>query len=144
MWTCPLCLQQFVRDHQYHSCRDKEIIDFFKWKPEHVQEVFDHFITSFQALGDVHYHPTKSMIAFSAKTRIAYLTRVGKNFIDISFMFHQPYNDNLCFHRIANVPGTDQYNHYFRLLYKDDINEEVKYFMQLAIDENEKQYSSAG
>jgi len=80
------------------------------------------------------------MIAFSAKTRIAYLTRVGKNFIDISFMFHQPYNDNLCFHRIANVPGTDQYNHYFRMMFKDDINEEVKYFMQLAIDVNEKQY----
>jgi len=140
MWTCPLCLQEFVREHQYHSCRDKEIIDFFKGKPEHVVELFEHFITSFQQLGDVHYHATKSMIAFSLKTRIAYVSRVGKNFIDILFMFHKPYDDNLCFYRIGNVPGTDQYNHYFRMMYKEDINEEVLSFMQLAIDENEKQY----
>ena len=140
MWTCPLCQQQFVREHQYHSCRDKEIIDFFKRKPEHVLELFEHFITSFQQLGDVRYHATKSMIAFSVKTRIAYLSRVGKNFIDIFFMFQKPYNDNLCFYRIGNVPGTEQYNHYFRMMYKEDINEEVLSFMQLAIDENEKQY----
>ncbi|CAN5245082.1 hypothetical protein BH20BAC1_BH20BAC1_18790 [soil metagenome] len=81
---------------------------------------------SFRELGDVNYHATKTMIAFSVKTRIAYVTRVGKNFIDVSFMFNQPYNDNLCFYRIGQVPGTDQYNHYFRTLYQEDINEEVK------------------
>lgn len=140
MWTCPLCRQQFVRAHQYHSCGDKEIIDFFKGKPGHVLELFEHFIISFQQLGDVHYHATKSMIAFSVKTRIAYLSRVGKNFINIFFMFQKPYNDNLCFYRIGNVPSTDQYNHYFRMMYKEDINEEVLSFMQLAIDDNEKQY----
>lgn len=81
------------------------------------------------------------MIALSAKTRIAYIARVGKNFIDVSFMFNKSYNDNLCFYRIGNVPGTDQYNHYFRMMYKDDVNEEVKKYMQLAIDEDEKKYA---
>lgn len=138
MWTCPLCQQPFVRDHQYHSCRDKKITDFFKGKPEHVLELFDHFITIFQQLGDVHYHATKSMIGFSVKTRIAYLTRVGKDFIDISFMFSKPFEDNLCFYRIGQVPGTDQYNHYFRMMYKEDVNDEVKHYMQFAIDEDEK------
>ena len=55
-------------------------------------------------------------------------------------MFNRAFNDNLCFYRIGRVPGTEQYNHYFRMMYNDDINDEVKHFMQLAIDENEKQY----
>ena len=140
MWTCQLCHQQFVRENQFHSCRDKQTIDFFKNKPKEVLELFDHFVITFQQLGDVHYHATKSMIAFSVKTRIAYLSRVGKNFIDVFFMFSQPFNDNLCFYRIGQVPGTEQYNHYFRMMYNEDINDEVKHFMQLAIDEDEKQY----
>ena len=140
MWTCHLCHQQFVRDNQYHSCRDKQITDFFKNRPKEVLELFDHLVITFQQLGNVSYHATKSMIAFSVKTRIAYITRVGKNFIDVSFMFNRPFNDNLCFYRIGQVPGTEQYNHYFRMMYNDDINDEVKHYMQLAIDENEKQY----
>lgn len=140
MWTCPLCNQQFVRDNQYHSCRDKQVIDFFKSRPEDVLGLFDHFVMSFQLLGDVKYHATKTMIAFSVKTRIAYLTRVGRNFIDICFMFNKPYNDNLCFYRIGQVPKTDQYNHYFRMMYREDVNDEVLHFMQLAVDGDEKHY----
>ncbi|MEO8111422.1 MAG: DUF5655 domain-containing protein [Ginsengibacter sp.] len=143
MWVCSLCNQQFVRDNQHHSCRDKQVIDFFKGKPAHLAELFDHLVMNFRELGDVKYHATKSMIAFSVRTRIAYITRVGKNFIDVSFMFNKPFNDNLCFYRIGRVPGTDQYNHYFRMIYEDDINEEVKQYMKLAILENEKQYGEA-
>lgn len=143
MWTCSLCNQQFVRDNQYHSCRDKTITDFFNNKPAHVQELFDQLIITFQELGNVHYHATKSMIAFSVKTRIAYITRVGRNFIDVSFMFNKSFDDNLCFYRIGRVPGTDQYNHYFRMMYKEDLNDEVKGFMKLAIDDNERQYKDS-
>ncbi len=143
MWTCSLCDQQFVRDNQYHSCGDKTITDFFKNKPAHVLQLFDQLIITFQELGNVRYHATKSMIAFSVKTRIAYITRVGRNFIDVSFMFNKPFNDNLCFYRIGRVPGTDQYNHYFRMMYKEDLNDEVKGYMQIAIDENERLYSDS-
>lgn len=48
MWTCPLCQQQFVREHQYHSCRDKQVTDFFKNKPTEVLELFDHLVITFQ------------------------------------------------------------------------------------------------
>jgi hypothetical protein len=72
------------------------------------------------------------MIGFAAKTRIAYVIRLGKNFVDIVFPFDQAYPDNLCFHKIAQVPGTQQYNHHLRLQDKKDINTEVKKFMKLA------------
>lgn len=137
MWTCPLCLQEFVRDHQYHSCGDKEISDYFKNRSPELLKLFEHFITIFQQLGDVKYHATKSMIALSVKTRIAYITRVGKNFIDVFFMFDKSYDDNLCFYRIGNVPGTSQFNHYFRMMYPEDINDEVRHYMKLAIEKNE-------
>ena len=74
------------------------------------------------------------MIGFAAKTRITYVTRLGKNFVDIVFPFSKPYHDNLCFHKIAQVPGQQQFNHHFRMCSEEDINEEVLHFMKLAYE----------
>ena len=72
------------------------------------------------------------MIAIASKTRIAYVTQLGKNFIDIVLPFDKPYPDNLCFRKIAQVPGQQQFNHHFRMLNTQDLNVEVKKFMKLA------------
>jgi Domain of unknown function (DUF5655) len=132
MWTCPLCGQRFVNTNQGHSCGDKVLNDFLQGKSEHTISLFWHFVGEYQQIGKVTIHPTKSMIAFAAKTRIAYVIRLGKNFVDIVFPFNKPYPDNLCFHKIAQVPGSQQFNHHFRLCNAEDINDEVKHFMQLA------------
>ncbi len=132
MWTCPLCDQQFLKTNQQHSCNDKVLQDFLKGKSEHTISLFHHFTKRYQQLGKVTVHPTKSMIAFAAVTRMVYLTRLGKDFIDIVFPFDKIYDDNLCFHKIAQVPGTQQFNHHFRMYRKEDLNEEVISFMQLA------------
>jgi hypothetical protein len=136
MWTCPICEQKFVRNGQTHSCKDKELSDYLAGKSEHTVALFWHFIESFQQIGKVTVHPTKSMIALAAKTRMAYITRLGKDFMDVSFMFEQPYNDNLCFMRIAQVPGTSQYNHYFRMMNPADVNKEVKKYMKMVYKNN--------
>jgi hypothetical protein len=75
------------------------------------------------------------MIAIAAKTRIAYITRLGKDFVDITFPLSKPYPDNLCFHKIAQVPGQQQFNHHFRMYKEEDVNEEVRGFMKLAFRE---------
>jgi hypothetical protein len=134
MWTCPLCGQQFVNNNQSHSCGDKVLADFLKGKSEHTISLFWYFTDCYQQIGKVTIHPTKSMIAFAAKTRIAFITRLGKDFVDIVFPFSEPYNDNLCFQKIAQVPGSRQFNHHFRMYLTDDVNEEVKQFMKLAYD----------
>lgn len=134
MWTCPLCRRQFVNTNQSHSCGDKALADFLKGKSEHTVSLFWHFVEKYQQLGKVTIHPTKSMIAFAAKTRIAYVIRLGKDFIDVVFPFTEPYNDNLCFHKIAQVPGSQQFNHHFRMCSQDDINEEVYDYMKLAYE----------
>jgi hypothetical protein len=74
------------------------------------------------------------MIGFAARTRMAYVIRLGKNFVDIVFPFDQPYPDNLCFHKIAQVPGSRQFNHHLRIFNKEDLNEEVLRFMRLAFE----------
>jgi Domain of unknown function (DUF5655) len=134
MWTCPLCNQQFVKNQQVHSCGDNLLADFLKGKSVHTIALFRHFTTCYQEIGKVTIHPTKSMIAFAAKTRIAYVTRLGKDFVDIVFPFKQSYDDNLCFHKIAKVPGQLQFNHHFRMYRSEDVNDEVLHFMRLAYD----------
>jgi len=135
MWTCPQCGQQFVNTAQVHSCGDKELADFLNGKSDHTLSLFWHFTACYQKIGNVTIHPTKSMIAFAAKTRIAFVIQLGKNFIDVVFPFDKPYNDNLCFRKIAQVPGSQQYNHHFRMLSKEDLNKEVKQFMKLAYEQ---------
>jgi len=36
--------------------------------------------------------------------------------------------------KIAQVPGQQQFNHHFRMYAKEDVNDEVKDFMKLALE----------
>ncbi len=132
MWTCSECQQQFKRTNQAHSCNDKTLADFLKGKSPVAIDLFWYVAESFQQFGLVTLHPTKTMIGFAANKRMAYLTRFGRDFIDITFPFAEPYHDNLCFHKIAQVPGQQQFNHHFRMYNNDDVNDEVLRFMKLA------------
>jgi len=107
--------------------------DFLSGKSDHTIALFNHFIKEFKKMGNVTVEPAKTMIGIaSSKKRIAYITQLGKNFIHVVFPFKVAYPDNLCFQKIAQVPGQDQYNHHFRMLAIEDVNTEVKKFMKLA------------
>jgi hypothetical protein len=114
---------------------EKSLDEFLKGKSELTLSLFHYFVEEYQRIGKVSIHPAKSMIGIATpRKRIAYITQLGKNFIHVVFPFEKPYQDNLCFQKIAQVPGDDkQYNHHFRMLSKDDLNKEVISFMKLAI-----------
>ncbi|MGM9476029.1 DUF5655 domain-containing protein [Pedobacter sp. GSP4] len=112
---------------------EKLLSDFLNGKTEYTLGLFRFFIDQLAEMGEVNLRPTKSMIALEAKTSFAYITQLGKNFIHVVIPFNRPYEDNLCFSKIAQVPGTKQYNHHLRILFKEDINEEVKGFLKLAM-----------
>ncbi|GHM99280.1 hypothetical protein WSM22_07700 [Cytophagales bacterium WSM2-2] len=113
---------------------EKRVDDFLDGKSEHTLSLFHHFVSEFQRVGKVTLHPAKTMIGIATeRKRIVYITQLGKNFIHVVFPFEKPYSDNLCFQKIANVPGDEkQYNHHFRMMAKEDINKEVISFMKLA------------
>jgi hypothetical protein len=97
------------------------------------QLLLDHFIAELQKIGAVEIHPHKTMISICrGKQGVAYITQAGKSFIHVVFPFKQRYDDNLCFQRIQEVPGRHTIYHHFRLLHKDNINEEVRKFMRMA------------
>lgn len=139
MWTCPACSQKFLHENQYHSCNDRSVDSFFIGKSDQVIELFQYFIEEYKKIGCFVLHPAKSRIAFAAKIRFGYVSRVGKDFIDIALTFDKPYVDNLCFYRIGEVPGGKIFQHYIRLMLKDDINDEVRKFMRMALQVGNKQ-----
>lgn len=115
---------------------DKTIADFLANKSDHTVALFHHFVAQFQVLGNISVLPAKTMIGLATpRKRIAYITQLGKNFIHVVFPFEQPYPDNLCFQKIAQVPGDDkQFNHHYRMFLQEDVNEEVVEFMRLAYE----------
>ena len=115
---------------------NKTIQDFLKGKTDRTLELYHHFISEYKKLGAVTLHPAKTMIGIANdKKRIAWITQLGKNFIHVVFPFKQPYPDNLCFQKIAQVPGdAHQFNHHFRMYYIEDVNDEVKKFMKMALE----------
>lgn len=107
---------------------------FLAGKSEHTLDLFKHFVTEFENLGTIYLHPTKTMIAIdNGQKRIAWITQLGKNFIHVVLPFNQPYHDNLCFQKVGQVPGSNQFNHHFRMLQKEDLNDEVKKYLKLAL-----------
>jgi hypothetical protein len=115
---------------------DKTLEDFLKGKSDHTLELFKNFIKAYKKIGKITIHPAKTMIGIATpRKRIAYITQLGKNFIHVVFPFEKAYDDNLCFQKIAQVPGdAHQYNHHFRMLAKEDLNEEIVRFMRLAYE----------
>ncbi|WP_231459704.1 MULTISPECIES: DUF5655 domain-containing protein [unclassified Pedobacter] len=114
---------------------DKELSDFLKGKTEYTLELFRFFIDEFNKIGPVELQPLKSMIAIKGKNKIAYVTQLGKNFVHVVIPFNVCFEDNLCFTKIAQVFGTNQYNHHLRLYFNDDINTEVKSYLNKAYSE---------
>jgi hypothetical protein len=112
---------------------DNQLSDFLTGKSEHTLALFNHFLNQYNTIGEVKAVPLKSMIGLdNGHKRIAYIIQLGKNFIHVVFPFKQEHPDNLCFQKIAQVPGQQQFNHHFRMLNIDDVNEEVLVFMRLA------------
>lgn len=130
-------VQDFLYSYTMKDMTDDElgIKQFLIGKPEHTLSLYQHFITEFRKIGDITVGPTKTMIGISnSRKRIAWITQLGRNFIHVVFPFHEPYNDNLCFQKVAQVPGSNQFNHHLRILNTEDINDEVMDFMRMAYD----------
>jgi hypothetical protein len=115
---------------------EKQLAEFLTGKSEHTLMLFNAFISRFSEVGEIIVEPTKSMIGISnSNKRIAWVTQLGKNFVHVVFPFKQEHPDNLCFQKIAQVPGQIQFNHHFRIYLPDDLNDEVLGFMELAYRE---------
>lgn len=113
-----------------------ELSAFLYGRSAHALALFHHFIAQYKAIADVTVYPTKTMIGISnSHRRVAWITQLGKNFIHVVFPFKREYPDNLCFQKIGQVPGQEQYNHHFRMLNIDDLNDEVLRFMLLACND---------
>ncbi len=110
-----------------------QISQFLTGKTAHTLTLYHHFIKEFEKIGNISIEPTKTMIGISnTHKRIAWVTQLGKNFIHVVFPLREPYYDNLCFQKVAQVPGSNQFNHHLRILHTEDINEEVLGFMRIA------------
>jgi hypothetical protein len=127
-------------DKKINKPDDERIKSFLNGKSKLTLQLFHHFVSEYEKLGNVTLHPAKTMIGVAnAHKRIAWITQLGKNFVHVVFPFQKPYEDNLCFQKIAQVPGDDrQFNHHFRMYATEDINKEVKEFMKLAYKEEHK------
>ncbi len=134
LWICPVCGQRFVHNNQRHSCNEKTLDDFLEGKSEHTLDLFYLFISEYKKIGDFVLHPAKSRIAFASRIRFGYIHRLGKDYVDVVLTFNQPHHDNLCFYRIGEVPGGKYFQHYLRIMKRDDINEEVRKYMKMALD----------
>jgi len=138
MWTCPICDQRFLRKNQTHSCNEKTVDDFLLGKSDHTIDLFYHFISEYRKIGRFVLHPARSRIAFAAKRRFGYIHRLGKDFVDIALTFNEPYRENLCFYRIGEVPGGKIFQHYLRVMRREDVNDEVRKFMKMALENGNK------
>ena len=133
MWTCPLCNQDFLNPNKAHTCSGNvALAEILKGKSEYTLSLFEHFVTEYRQIGEVTMHAGKGPISLAARKRIVYISRLGKNFMDVVFRFKEAYTDNLCFNKINQIAGRGDYFHHLRIYFKEDINDELRLYMAKA------------
>lgn len=118
------------------TSQDPAVKTFIAGKSDTTLALLHHFLQQYEHLDQqIYLYPTKSMLGIGINDqRIAWVTQLGKNFVHIVFPFKKAYPDNLCFQKIAQVPGdAHQFNHHFRMYLLEDVNEEVLQFMRIAL-----------
>jgi hypothetical protein len=133
MWTCPKCKHKFYNKNQSHSCGSYTVDNFLKGKTEKAIDLFNCFLAEYKKIGDFELHPVKTRVALLTKMRFCAINKLGKDFMDVHFVFTKPYNDNSCFLRIDNLADRF-FIHHLKVYDKADINSEVKKYMKLAYD----------
>jgi len=113
-----------------------QLKEFLIGKTEYTLGLFRFFIDELNTFGIFEVKATKTMIVLQSTVPFAYVTQLGKNFIHIVLPFNQAFDNQLCFSKISNVPGTNQFNHHLRIYYTEDFNDEVMYFLKLAYEGN--------
>ena len=109
---------------------DKTLADFLTGKSQYAVELFFQLANEVLQLGTVVITVKKTMIAFEANKSFLWVVYFGKDFLDVVLPFTEKHENNLCFNRIKQVPGTNQFNHYLRIYLASDINDEVRdYFL---------------
>jgi hypothetical protein len=123
-------------DSLHNNNNDNDLSAFLTGKSEHTLMLFNHFVNEFKTVGEITLHPAKTMIGIAnSHKRVAWITQLGKNFVHVVFPLKKAYPDNLCFQKIAPVPGdASQFNHHFRMYNPEDVNDEVLYFMKIAYE----------
>jgi len=135
MWTCPVCNQEFLHANQVHTCAgNTALAEILLGKSEYTLSLFEHFVNEHRQIGEVNIQAGKGLISLAARKRIVYVSRLGKNFIDVVFRFKEPYTDNLCFHKINQIAGQGDFFHHLRIYFKEDINDEVRAYMKKAYE----------
>ena len=134
MWTCPNCGHQFVNQNQWHSCGPFSEEAFLEGKTSATLELYKHFMGAYKDLCDFQIHPVKTRVSLLKQMRFASINRLGKDFLDGHLVFHEPFRNTLCFHKVEMI-SKNQYVHHFRLRNKGDVTEELKSFMSKACQE---------
>ena len=112
---------------------DPELVKFTSGKSDVTLSLLSHFLNACSQQAAVSVSPAKTMISVGTGKGKVWITQLGRNFVHIVFPFKEQYPDNLCFQKIAQVPGQNQYNHHFRMYSKEDLNEEVLSYLRKAL-----------
>ncbi len=135
MWTCPVCNQEFSHKSQAHTCSGNTArAEILRGKSEHTLSLFEHFVNEYQQIGEVNIQAGKGLISLAARKRIVYVSRLGKNFMDVVFRFKEAYTNNLCFNKINQIADRGDFFHHLRIYFKEDINDEVRVYMKKAYE----------
>lgn len=133
MWICPKCKHKFYNKNQSHSCGHYSVDEFLAGKPLNCVELFEEFLRVYREIGEFEIHPVKTRVALLTKMRFCSINKIGKDYIDIHLVLTKAYSEIFCFFKIDNLEKRF-FVHHTRIKEKEDISEELKYFMKLAYE----------
>lgn len=133
-WTCPRCEREFGAAHQAHVCAPGiSVEELLSRHPGWVSEIYDAVIEPIRTLGPVHEDAVDVGIFFKSDGKIAeFRPRVRS--VLLSICLPSPRDDPRVLRIYRSAP--DRHWHPVKLTRAEDVDEQVRAFLQESYDMN--------
>jgi predicted transport protein len=137
MWRCPVCRREFANRNQSHACGTHDLEAHFQGKPAGIRGLYDQFVAQVRRCGPVTILPEKTRIAFQVRMSFA-AVQVQRSKITGHLVLAERH-ERPCFARVDYISRSNHVHH-FTIAKAEDLNEELRGFIQQAYRVGEQKH----
>lgn len=128
-WSCPNCGRQFARRNQSHVCGRFSVENHLDKVSPEVAKLYEQFVGFIKSCGEVSIAPTKTSIAFTARTLFA-VVHFRKKWLRVGFWLSHPI-ENPRITRLEKITAQN-YVHNITVASMEDLDDELKNWLSEA------------
>jgi len=136
MWTCSRCGRSFANRNQSHSCLELSTAQHLAGRNDLAISIYEAVVEALESCGEFRIHAQKTRIAFITRMTFAGVS-LAERWVDLSLISPTVIDDPRI--RKLFLYGPTSWGHSVRLNRPDDVDEQVKVWLCLALKRGDQE-----